>query len=78
MREKEIPKNVLELLDDKDLEDWDRWNCSILAPESLGSPPVVTVRLENKDGWLRDIKLRINRPVNRGHFQLIKLRSHYK
>lgn len=78
MREKEIPKNVLELLHDEDLEGWDRWNCSILAPESLGSPPVVTIRLENKAGWLRDIKLRINRSINRGHFQLIKLRSHYK
>lgn len=69
----EKPKNILDLLFDEDLEGWDRWNCTILAPKDLGKPPFVTVRLENKDGSFKDIKLHINRPKRRGHLRLLKM-----
>ena len=69
----EKPKNILDLLFDDDLEGWDRWNCTILSPKDLGKPPFVTVRLENKDGSFKDIKLDINRPKRRGHLRLLKM-----
>ena len=69
----DMPKNMLDLLSDEDLYGWDRWSCSIVAPKDLGSPPHVTVRLENKDGWLRDVHLSINRSNRRGHLRLVKL-----
>ena len=69
----EKPKrNILDLLIRDDLKGWDRWNCTILAPKDLGSSPVVTVRLENKDGSFNDIKFDICRHKRRGHLQLLK------
>jgi hypothetical protein len=70
----EKPKrNILDLLLNEDLKGWDRWNCTILAPKNLGNSPIVTVRLENKDGSFKDIKLDIKRPEKRGHLHLLKM-----